>query len=147
MYTIKRAAELTGVGTATLRAWERRYGVLAPPRTSGGYRLYDEPAIEAIRTMRALVRSGWGPRQAAQEVQRRRLRPPAAQPESADDEAFAPLRRAAQDLNANALRDALEVGLGRGTFERAVDEWLMPALEAIGADWGSGRLSVARSRA
>ena len=33
MYTIKRAAELTGVSAATLRAWERRYDVVEPQRT------------------------------------------------------------------------------------------------------------------
>lgn len=41
MVTIKRAAELTGVPEHTLRAWERRYGLVAPARTDGGYRLYD----------------------------------------------------------------------------------------------------------
>ena len=40
MYTIKRAAELTGISVATLRAWERRYGVVHPQRSDGGYRLY-----------------------------------------------------------------------------------------------------------
>ncbi|MGB8381554.1 MAG: MerR family transcriptional regulator [Dermatophilaceae bacterium] len=143
MYTIKRAAELTGVGTATLRAWERRYGVLAPPRTPGGYRLYDEPTIEAIRTMRALVGSGWGARQAAQEVQRRRDSSEAPGPDMTDEGAFGRLRRAAADLSPGLLRDALEEGFGQGTFESVVDGWLMPALQAIGADWEAGRLSVA----
>ena len=41
MFTIKRAAELTGLPVATLRAWERRYGVVAPIRSEGGYRLYE----------------------------------------------------------------------------------------------------------
>ena len=36
MYTIKRAAELTGISVATLRAWERRYGVVSPQRSDGG---------------------------------------------------------------------------------------------------------------
>ena len=49
MYTIKRAAEITGVPAATLRAWERRYAIIQPERTDSGYRLYDDES----------VRSGW----------------------------------------------------------------------------------------
>ena len=64
MYTISRAAELTGVPVATLRAWERRYAVVAPQRTEGGYRLYDDGALAAIRAMSDLVDGGWSPRQA-----------------------------------------------------------------------------------
>ncbi|MGH4001980.1 MAG: MerR family DNA-binding transcriptional regulator, partial [Pseudonocardiaceae bacterium] len=33
MYTIKHAAQQVGISTATLRAWERRYGVIAPHRS------------------------------------------------------------------------------------------------------------------
>ena len=40
MYTIKRAAELTGISVATLRAWDRRNGVVSQELTDGGYRLY-----------------------------------------------------------------------------------------------------------
>ncbi len=38
MYTIKRAAEVTGISVATLRAWESRYGVVsrnAPTAATG----------------------------------------------------------------------------------------------------------------
>ena len=45
MHTVKRAAELTGVPAATLRVWERRYGVVTPSRTEGGYRVYDDAAL------------------------------------------------------------------------------------------------------
>ena len=40
------------------RAWERRYGVVEPARTASGYRLYDETAIERLRTMRRLMYPG-----------------------------------------------------------------------------------------
>ena len=48
MYTIKQAARLTGVSEASLRAWERRYGVVVPVRNESGYRLFDEAALAAI---------------------------------------------------------------------------------------------------
>ena len=71
MYTIKHAADVTGLSPATLRAWERRYGVVTPHRTESGYRLYDEDAVRTLRGMAALVDQGWSPRQAAEETRRR----------------------------------------------------------------------------
>ncbi len=62
MYTIKPAAQLTGVPEASfLRAWERRYGVWVPHRSESGYRLYDEEALAVISTMRRLIGDGWTP--------------------------------------------------------------------------------------
>ena len=55
MYTIKRAAELTGIGLASLRAWERRYGVVPPSRTESRYRLYSDNDVRALSIMAALV--------------------------------------------------------------------------------------------
>ena len=55
MYTIKQASALTGVPADTLRAWERRYGVPSTSRSEGGYRLYDDHALDAVRRMRTLI--------------------------------------------------------------------------------------------
>ena len=68
MFTIKHAADVTGVPVATLRAWERRYGVVNPVRSDGGYRLYDEKSLGTIRAIRDLVAAGWSASQAAAEV-------------------------------------------------------------------------------
>ena len=68
VYTIGHAARLTGVPSATLRAWERRYGLVTPVRTEGGYRLYDERGLQLLRAMAALVAAGWSPREAAEHL-------------------------------------------------------------------------------
>ena len=39
---IGEVARRTGVTVPTLRAWEHRYGLLLPIRTSGGHRRYRE---------------------------------------------------------------------------------------------------------
>ena len=65
MYTIKEAAARTGLTVPVLRAWERRYGVVAPARTAGGYRVYDEAALGRLRSMRRLIDDGWSPSAAA----------------------------------------------------------------------------------
>ena len=58
VYPIRAVAELTGVNPVTLRAWERRYGLLRPERTTKGHRLYTEADIARIRRILALLDRG-----------------------------------------------------------------------------------------
>ena len=38
-YPIREVSRLTGVNAVTLRAWQRRYGLVQPARTEKGHRL------------------------------------------------------------------------------------------------------------
>src|SRR5512142_2436881 len=67
-FRIQAAAELSGVPAATLRAWERRYGVPVPRRTASAYRLYNADDVELVRRMRLLVEDGVSPAEAARVV-------------------------------------------------------------------------------
>ncbi len=58
IYTIKTVVQQTGIAPATLRAWERRYGVLSPGRSDGGYRLYAERDIATLRWLKSQVEAG-----------------------------------------------------------------------------------------
>jgi MerR family transcriptional regulator, light-induced transcriptional regulator len=58
VYTIKTVVQETGIPPATLRAWERRYGVLSPGRSDGGYRLYSERDIAILRWLKTQVDMG-----------------------------------------------------------------------------------------
>jgi methanogenic corrinoid protein MtbC1 len=155
MYTIKHASELTGISEATLRAWERRYGVVRPRRSEGGYRIYDADEIRALETMNSLVLEGWSPREAAGETRRRhpssvtgrQTGRPASAPGAAalahrseDAQAFL---RAAQRLDATSAAAVLDARFALGSFERVVDDWLMPTLALVGDAWAEGRLTVA----
>jgi PAS domain S-box-containing protein len=51
-------ARRTGVGVSTLRAWEQRFGLLEPERTSGGQRLYAERDVARVSAVRRLVGEG-----------------------------------------------------------------------------------------
>ena len=55
---IGELARRTGVATDLLRAWERRYGLLAPTRTDSGYRLYSSADVRRVGRMRELLASG-----------------------------------------------------------------------------------------
>ena len=56
---IGEVARRTGLTTVTLRAWETRYGLLAPARTAGGQRLYREADVDRVQAVRRLVSQGW----------------------------------------------------------------------------------------
>ena len=45
---IREVVRLTGINPVTLRAWERRYGLIQPIRTEGGHRLYTQHDIATI---------------------------------------------------------------------------------------------------
>jgi MerR family transcriptional regulator, copper efflux regulator len=47
--TIKKTAELAGVGVETVRFYERENLIPAPPRTQSGYRLYPPEVVDRIR--------------------------------------------------------------------------------------------------
>lgn len=51
-------ARRTGVPVDTLRAWERRYGVLRPTRTPGGQRRYGDRDVERVLWLAARVAEG-----------------------------------------------------------------------------------------
>ncbi len=57
-YPIREVSERTGVNPVTLRAWERRYGLIKPQRTPKGHRLYSEQDIELIKKVVALLETG-----------------------------------------------------------------------------------------
>lgn len=58
LFPIRLLAKKTGVGTSTLRAWERRYGLLQPQRTPKGHRVYSEEDVNRVLKILDLVDDG-----------------------------------------------------------------------------------------
>jgi len=58
MFNTKSVVQQTGVPGPTLRAWERRYTLLAPERANNTYRLYSERDIVLIRWLKERVDAG-----------------------------------------------------------------------------------------
>lgn len=164
MYTIKQAAARSGVSIPTLRAWERRYSVVAPQRTAAGYRLYDDESIARLIAMRHLVDGeGWRPSQAAQRVlaageDLAGLSHPAPRaPEEAMDARAASTAgataavdqflAAARRLDVPGMERVLDECLAAQRFELAMDGTVFPALRAIGEAWAAGDVDVAAEHA
>lgn len=138
-YTVKQVAALTGILDTTLRMWERRYGVVEPRRSTGGYRLYSDADVTRLRTMAALVADG-----VPASVAARSLSSP-AEPAPADDAPLTGLDlvEAAASLDPTRLDGVLNSALSHSSFDTVIDEWLMPELTRLGEAWAAKDLTVA----
>ncbi|UOG91591.1 MAG: MerR family transcriptional regulator [Candidatus Thiothrix sulfatifontis] len=58
LFPIGTVSEQTGVNTVTLRAWERRYGLLKPRRTPKGHRLYSRQDVDRVKQVLVLLEQG-----------------------------------------------------------------------------------------
>lgn len=58
-FPIRILSEKTGVAPTTLRAWERRYGLLKPQRTPKGHRLYNANDVDAVNRIVNLLNENY----------------------------------------------------------------------------------------
>lgn len=141
-FRLAQLTEATGLSPELIRAWERRYGFPSPARTRGGHRRYTEEEVELVHRAAMLVRSGFRAREAiARAVQI------AAADQAGGDARDISAESLAGELVAGDPGRALALLLGSERvlgFERALEERVLPALREVGAEWVSGRLSIAQ---
>ncbi len=58
LFPIRTVCSVTGINPVTLRAWERRYGLIKPQRTKKGHRLYTQADIDLINETVRLLDKG-----------------------------------------------------------------------------------------
>ncbi|USQ82096.1 MerR family transcriptional regulator [Ornithinimicrobium faecis] len=157
---IGELATRTGVSVHVLRVWERRYGLLTPRRSTGGYRLYgpsDEWRVRETVRLRATgvstaqaaaaalaasrqsgphdsARSGEGTATArdapATAVERGRLRDH--------------LLEAIDQFDGSAAHAVLDVTLEQLGVEEALRGVVLPVLHETGVRWADGTFTVAQ---
>jgi len=57
-FTIKTVSQQTGILPVTIRAWERRFHLLAPQRANNRYRMYSERDVIILKWVQATLKSG-----------------------------------------------------------------------------------------
>lgn len=139
-WRIKEFAARTGTPEPTLRAWERRYGLVEPARSSGGYRLYSAEDERRVLAMQAHIERGL----AASEAAALARAAPAGAPVMPGDPAglVAAFLDATAAYDAGRIVAALDAAFALGT-EAGMRDVLLPALAAVGEGWSSGALTVA----
>lgn len=142
-YRIRAVSEMTGINAATLRAWERRYGVPVPKRTESAYRLYSDDDVALIRRMKDLVDAGMAPAQAAGAALE--VHQQVGPPEGAEDiykQRIDRLLKATRAFDVEGVKSELAQVLALGSARTIFDRVLGPALEQIGQLWHDGEISV-----
>lgn len=136
-YPIRVLAELSGVPPTTLRAWERRYGLLAPRRTASGHRLYSAADLATLRRVRARLEAGDTIGQAVRTLQQAPL-PAAAPPRPAADgweRHRQRLLRAIERFDPAELERVYSELLMLFPVDAVVDRLLRPVIDALGRRW------------
>jgi DNA-binding transcriptional MerR regulator len=142
---IGEVAHRTGVAVPTLRAWERRYGLLVPVRTSGGHRRYREEDVQLVLAVLDLTAQGWAVGAAARQVAARRSAlSPAPRPPVNElrERLWSALDQALRELPARAE------GAGPPGDPATTDQAdaSADALEAVGSSGPSVRAATVRQR-
>lgn len=158
-YRIQAVAQRTGVAAATLRAWERRYGIPQPVRTDTAYRTYSESDVALVEEMRRLCSTGLSPAEAAS-LLRERVRTQEQESRLTEGEAqsaeFLPrgdvtdiheaiVRRlvaAVRSMSMSAIEAELVQARSLGSGLRIFEKVLRPALETVGQLWHDGEISI-----
>ncbi|WP_200257610.1 MerR family transcriptional regulator, partial [Halorhodospira neutriphila] len=131
IYPIRTVARVTGVNPVTLRAWERRYGLLQPQRTAKGHRLYTEADIARVRRILVLLDRGVPISRAREALAQGEETPAATEPEPPPwPEWRERLEQALTRFEPAALEGAVGELLRLYPADRAVCHVLLPTLEA-----------------
>lgn len=130
-----------GVSHDTLRAWERRYGLLKPERTAGGFRLYTPADERRIAEMLELLKQGLAPaeaaRQAVEVVGTATPAPTVGDPITA-------LRDALEGFDQATAHGLIDYLLAQYELDVLVTHFLLPYLRDLGERWADGGVTVAQ---
>lgn len=146
-YQIKMVSDMLGIPKNTLIAWERRYAIVEPTRTDGGYRVYSDRDLSVLRRVQSLLDQGYKIGEACDIV----LAAPAsdAQPiREVPNSDRAALTDVKEQLKARLLvfdregADTIGNRLLLVPFEQVIDDVYFPLLREVGQGWELGNVTV-----
>jgi DNA-binding transcriptional MerR regulator len=134
-----------GVNPELLRAWERRYGLLEPSRSAGGFRLYSDADVARIEQMKAHLERGLSAAEAARLV----VSTGDAAPTIPDtvplfDSALVDLHRALAEFDETEAHAALDRLLSSFGLDTVLREAMLPLLRELGESWARGETTIAQ---
>jgi DNA-binding transcriptional MerR regulator len=142
-FRIGELSRRTRVSAQLLRTWERRYWLLQPARSPGGYRLYTEADEQRIRRMQDHLAQGLS----AAEAARAALRPDAAVTSPAPGQGLADgtaaLAASLDAFDEPAAQAVLDRLLADFTVESVLSQVILPYFHDLGQRWATGQASVA----
>jgi MerR family transcriptional regulator, light-induced transcriptional regulator len=132
-------ARRVGLSAQLLRAWERRYGLLQPVRSPGGFRLYTSEDAERVARMRRDLADGLSAAEAARAALQT-ARPSAGLLE----DGAARLLAAIHAYDEAAVQAVLDQSLAAFGLEPVLRDLILPTLRRVGLEWQEGTLAISR---
>src|SRR3954463_2765686 len=142
-FRIGQLAARTGVPPERLRKWESRYALLAPKRSSGGFRVYSPEDEQRVRLMERHLARGYAASEAAQLAKEGVVSPSPARLRSELSSRVVArshrlLRKALADFDEGAAQRALDDLFSAFTVEAVLRDALLPFLREVGEAWARG---------
>jgi len=150
-YSIKAAAVATGLSVETLRAWERRYGIVEPKRDSSGHRIYTGMDVARLRRLRETTDRGHPIGKIAHLsdaelnsllVDRHEDHPSVAASQALGTRILAAIEK--YDLE--ECDQAIAMAFALLPVADVISEVLSPVLREVGERWHRGEFSVGQER-
>ena len=150
MYSIKAVAQATGLTVETLRAWERRYGIVVPSRDESGRRVYRAEDVLRLRRLREATERGHpigrlaglsddGLASLLDESTDRRVR-------AASNAFVERILESALRFRTAECEQALTLAIAMLPPQQLVSEVLQPLLREVGERWHRGELAISQER-
>jgi MerR family transcriptional regulator, light-induced transcriptional regulator len=140
-FRIGELSRRSGVSPDLLRAWERRYGLLSPTRSTGGLRLYSEDDLGRVQAMQQQLAAGLAAAEAASaaagQVSLAKSGADITHARGELEEALLGF----DDARSNAAFDLL---LARFSLDTVLADVVLPYLHELGERWERGEVSVAQ---
>ena len=140
--TVAAVARRLGVAPATLRTWDRRYGLGPSDHSIGEHRRYNATDLARLTLMRKLVIAGVSPAEAAQRAlsfegatSAENLTNALSKDITVKEELVEALLRAARAYDRNFLEEVLRSEMSARGITNTWTEVMVPLLILIGDEW------------
>jgi DNA-binding transcriptional MerR regulator len=143
-YPIRSISELTGVPATTLRAWERRYGLLKPSRTAKGHRLYSSDDIELVKKIVKLLKTSHTISEAIRIINNPELSPPANEAGDGHWHSYQQqMLKSIELFNEQNLDRTYNEALSIYPIDMVTENVIVPVLSTLGEQWQSREAGIA----
>jgi len=139
-FPIRTVSTLTGVNAITLRAWERRYGLIQPLRTEKGHRLYSQQHIDLINHVVELLNKGIAISQVKEHLDHSDAQ---VAPNDLWRDYQQRMINAIVRFDDQALDNIYNDALALHPVELVTQQLIFPLLKSLGERWASEQGSVA----
>jgi MerR family transcriptional regulator, light-induced transcriptional regulator len=138
--TVAAVARRLGVAPATLRTWDRRYGLGPSEHTTGEHRRYNSTDLARLTLMRKLVISGVSPADAAERAlefsgETENLTQTLSREITVREELVETLIRAARAYDRSFIEELLRAEVSSRGVTNTWHEVLVPLLIMLGDEW------------